>query len=255
VKKILKILPVMLITVISLFSQETDYDTALYNTEESLNIAKDTIIADTVISSIYLTADTTIPSEQNNSKQDITVQRKYNKHSPKLAATMSMIIPGAGQIYNEKYWKAPVVWAGLGISIYYIFNNDKKYNEYKNAYRDWIYTVRTYNDPTYVPDEPNTYSYLTLESLEAINLEYYLKNNSTYVTTFLYNNRASYKRDRDLSVIVTLGIYVLNIIDATVDAHLFDYDVGDNLSLRLEPKVSPVFTYNSSFGLSCKLRF
>lgn len=210
--------------------------------------ASDSFALDTTDNAVIVTSEKTIQAKDS-------LPKKEKIHSPKVATLLSTVAPGAGQIYNKKYWKAPVAWAGLGISIYYIILNNNNYIKYKHAYRDWIYTVRTFNDSTYVPPEANTHSYENLESLSAVDLNYYLNNNSDYVTSFLYNNRYNYKRYRDLSAIVTLGIYVLNIIDATVDAHLYDYDVADDLSLNIKPVVSPIYNPDPSFSLCLKLTF
>jgi hypothetical protein len=153
-------------------------------------------------------------------------------HSPRTASFYSAVLPGLGQAYNKKYWKIPIVYAGLITSAYFIAYNNKYYKDFKKAY---IY--RTDGDP-------NT-------SAEFI---YFGTNTSIYADNSLKGAMDSYRRYRDMSALILGGVYLLNIIDATVDAYLFDYDVDQNLSLNIRPAVfnSP---YSVNFGVSCTFRF
>lgn len=143
-------------------------------------------------------------------------------HSPARAARLSAILPGLGQAYNRKYWKIPLVYAALGTSGYYIHQNNKKYQEYREAY-----IARTDNDTT------------TVTKIR-------------YSTENIKQRRELYRRNLELSILITAGIYLLNIVDATVDAHLFYFDVSDNLSLKLEPEVRAFIPgrLNGGFRLS-----
>ena len=126
-------------------------------------------------------------------------------HSPKKAMILSTLIPGAGQIYNGKYWKFPIVYAGFaGLGYSFIFNNDK-YIKYKNGY------INSVLDPSMKP-KPGEYSTEELNILQE-----------------------SYRRYRDLSVIGAFVLFTFNIIDAGVDAHLINFNVDDNLSLKILP--------------------
>ena len=128
---------------------------------------------------------------------------------PKKASLYSAIIPGAGQFYTKKYWKIPIVYAGLITSIYYIQENNDTYQLYKTTYLN-----RLENDNS---DEfYGTYSNNDLKTL------------SDY-----------YRRNREISILCFFGTYLLNIIDASVSAHLFDYDVSDDLSLHIQPIYLP----------------
>jgi hypothetical protein len=154
-------------------------------------------------------------------------------HSPRTASFYSAVLPGLGQAYNKKYWKMPIVYAGLITSAYFIYYNNDYYKKFKKAY---IY--RTDGDPS-------------------TNAEFYYF--GTYTSNFpdaneLKGAMGSYRRYRDMSALILGGVYLLNIIDATVDAYLFDYDVDQNLSLNIRPAVfnSP---YSVNFGISCTLRF
>ena len=133
-------------------------------------------------------------------------QKKTEKDfSPRKASLLSAVIPGAGQIYNKKYWKVPIVFAAVGTSIYYIDYNIKEYNLYKTA-------LIARQD-----DDPNT-----------VDLKY------SGLSDDLVSRRAEYyRRMRDISFIALAATYILNILDASVDAHLKDFDVSDDLTVSL----------------------
>lgn len=151
-------------------------------------------------------------------------------HNPKKAALFSAIMPGLGQIYNKKYWKVPIVYAGFITMGYLIQRNTKEYKIWRQAYID--YDSSYYKPPVSYP-----------LSKEQVNL-----------------GKDFYKRQRELSIIATVGFYVLQIIDATVDGYLFSWSVGEDLSLKLEPSINtfPVYTNlapTNTFGLRACLSF
>jgi hypothetical protein len=136
------------------------------------------------------------------------------KHSPHRAAVMSALLPGAGQAYNKKYWKIPVIYAGFAGLAYAISFNQKEYRSYRNAYDQ-----RLDADPYTIDPYVGTYSDADLGTLKDF-----------------------YRRNRDLSIIGTGVLYLLNIIDASVDAHLYDFNVNDDLSIRLSPTLNHQMT-------------
>lgn len=141
---------------------------------------------------------------------------------PRRAALLSAVAPGAGQVYNRKYWKAPIVWAGMGASIYFIIDNQMSHR----AFRD-EYVFRLNN-----PGEVNNFERFGDDDLLVI--------------------QEQYRRWRDLSIVGAVAIYFLQIIDATVDAHLLKFDIDDDLSLH----ISPAYVYGSKTpGLGFKLNF
>ena len=147
-------------------------------------------------------------------------------HSVRKATLWSTYLPGAGQVYNRKTWKVPIIYAafvGMGYLIKFNHDNFKKF--------DNALLKRYDNDPTTVDDYADIYSEDNLRSLSEF-----------------------YRRNRDLSVIGLTLVYVLNIIDAHVDAHLFTFNVDDNLSLQVNP-VMQMGHYSSSAGLSLSLHF
>ncbi|HLG34131.1 MAG TPA: DUF5683 domain-containing protein [Bacteroidia bacterium] len=147
-------------------------------------------------------------------------------HSPSRAVLYSAILPGAGQAYNKKYWKIPIIYAGIGVLVYAIDFNQNNYSTFKDAY-----IIRTDGDSTTTDEYPR----YTDDNLK---------------TLFEY-----YRRNRDLSYILISTLYVLNILDAYVDAELFYFDVSDKLSLRTTPFMMHSLQGDKIGGLSFKLIF
>jgi hypothetical protein len=163
--------------------------------------------------------------------QDTTVVAKPVKHkfSPEtLKATMMAVsFPGLGQVYNRKFLKIPVVYAGFGALIYFAGFNGKNYNMYVKAYQDYTDNIVATN------------SYTTLPGLIDINPSDYdpVLHPATYTAykEGMLRLVDYYKRYRDLSYIGIAGWYLLSILDANVDASLFNYDVSNNLNITLVP--------------------
>jgi hypothetical protein len=151
------------------------------------------------------------------------------KHSPKKAALYSAVFPGLGQIYNKKYWKAPIVYVGLGALTYFAIDNNKNYQIYRKAYA------------AFLNNDPAGYSGVLPE-------QYQTKAN-------FKNGKDFYRRWRDITYFSLVGFYILNIIDASVDANFFYYDVSDDLSMRIEPEINPLQGSSPSFGLNCSFTF
>lgn len=155
--------------------------------------------------------------------QNITDTTTVN-HSPRKAVLMSTFVPGLGQIYNRKYWKVPIIYAGLGGSAYAFFWNKNYYDQFYTALK-----IRNDKDS------------LTQDA-------YY----NIYSDNNLLDIKNAYRSNMELSVIVFGVFYLLNIIDATVDAHLFDFKISDDLSMKWAPQLSPI---NSSAGITLQLRW
>ena len=163
---------------------------------------------------------------------DAALNYKGAVHDTRKATVLSAIFPGAGQIYNKSYWKLPIVWGGMAAFGYIIDYNNRGYQRFKNAYN-----ALTDGDPNTVDEFQGRYD-----------------------ASFLQNTRDSYRRYRDLGIIMISGFYLLNIIDAHVEAYLRRYDISDNLSMRVEPVMmdAPVTTARSGvngMGMSMKLNF
>ncbi len=148
---------------------------------------------------------------------------KINPLAPTKAAFYSTIVPGLGQAYNKKYWKIPLVYAALGTGIYFISTNNSKYLEFRNAYKR--------------------------------RLEGYTDDNLRYLDdSRLIDGQRYYQRNRDLSILITAAIYILNIVDANVDAHLMQFNVNDKLTVK--PEIYPSgFDYKQNVGLTLNYQF
>ena len=174
-----------------------------------------------LVCNVFVGKSQTVTSPDNDLKAPLILKKK---HSPHKAAMYSALVPGLGQIYNERYWKLPIIYGAAGVLIYaFDFNNDR-YNKYKNAYAD-------------------------MDAEKITSFEGYTNKD------VLLRLKDNYRRNRDLNVIVMAGIYLLNVVDATVDAHLFDYDISDDLSLNVQPDVRKNTDYNISYGLCLRVSF
>tara|TARA_B100001287_G_scaffold264619_1_gene256677 strand:- start:20022 stop:20570 length:549 start_codon:yes stop_codon:yes gene_type:complete len=146
---------------------------------------------------------------------------------PSKATFYSAVLPGLGQAYNKKYWKIPIVYGALGTGIYFYKQNNKDYNRYRNAYKR---RLAGYTDD-----------------------EFY--GNGQYPSISddgLIRAQNTLKRNKELSILVTVGLYILNIIDANVDAHLLQFNLDDNISVRPSLQ-SNELNNNTNYGLLIKL--
>lgn len=159
---------------------------------------------------------------------DTTTKKVY---SPKVAATRSAIIPGWGQVYNKKYWKVPIIYAGLGVTGYIFFDNIKTYKEYKFAY-----TARIEAQPP------------TLDSTNYNQLDEIYK---TLSPNTIRAARDEFRRYVDYSALIFILLWGLNVVDAAVDAHLKGFDVSPDLSLHVKPGYSDMARTN---GVSLVLK-
>jgi hypothetical protein len=161
------------------------------------------------------------------------------EHSPKKAAIYSAVLPGWGQAYNKKYWKIPIIYAGFGTIGYFIYWNNDNYKTYKLAYNDLT------------DGNPNEGSHLDLVP-DWIDLD----NPSDYESfrTALIKSQDYYRRNRDLLIIGMVGFYGLNIIDASVDAHLFNFDISEDLSMNWQPTMQSI-NYQTVYGFNCTFTF
>ncbi len=143
-------------------------------------------------------------------------QKEWN---PRKSWWMSAILPGLGQAHNKKYWKIPIIYTIFAASIYMIEDNNFKYKIYKDAYA----VFDTDGPPSWSPS-------ITDKQLK--------------------DRKNFYRRNRDLSIILGSVFYLMNILDASVDANLMDFDISEDLSLRIEPQIEPVkISAKNSFGL------
>ncbi len=166
--------------------------------------------------------------------KDSLVEKKknykpYDPLAPARAAFYSAVLPGLGQAYNGKYWKIPLVYAGLGIGIYFYKTNNDHYERYRTAYKRRLagYTDDEFSDS---------------------------QGNPRITDQGLIRAQKFYARNKEISLLVTAGIYALNIIDANVDAHLQQFNVNGDLSFK--PAVNfDKYTGKTGYGLSLNYNF
>ena len=149
---------------------------------------------------------------------------------------MGAVIPGYGQIYNRSYWKLPIVYGAFMGCAYAITWTNGIYSDYKTAYRD----ILTDSNKGVVSEDDPTKSYIAILP-EGYTLS--RVGGTSGWTNTLKNRQNTYRRYRDLSIVATVLVYALSLIDAYVDAQLFDYDISDDLSLQCDP-----MHYNDPFG-------
>ncbi|MFN8210194.1 MAG: DUF5683 domain-containing protein [Bacteroidales bacterium] len=175
-------------------------------------------------------------------------KRKIIILSPLKATMLAAAFPGAGQIYTRKYWKVPIVYGGFGGLGYAVSYNTKWYKTYTKAYQD--FTDKVLETDSYV-------SLIRGVSREVydpmLNSSSFNDNTSSYVQDQLLNQVDYFRRYRDLSLIGLGAWYLITILDANVDASLFNYDVGENLNLSVAPFQFPLYNY-SAFGVSVSMK-
>ena len=166
------------------------------------------------------------------------------KPDTKRALWLAIVLPGAGQIYNRKYWKLPIIYGGFVGCAYAMSWNNQMYHDYSQAYMDIM------------DDDPNTQSYNQFLHLGA---KIDASNTERYKEIFR-KRKDRYRRWRDMAMFVCIGVYALSVIDAYVDASLSEFDISDDLTMRVEPTVissqrerNPFRT--SALGLQCSLNF
>lgn len=198
-----------------------------------------------------LPADSVLAIGQSADKPSAKrLKRDWSTWRPdtKRAMWLALVLPGAGQVYNRKYWKLPIIYGGIAGCIYAMTWNNQMYKDYSQAYLDIM------------DDDPNTQSYNNFLHLGT-------KIDETNIARYqeIFRKRKNrYRRWRDLSVFATIAVYALSVIDAYVDASLSEFDISEDLSLRVAPVVmgnggamtvqrGPLGQH--SVGLGCALRF
>ncbi len=190
---------------------------------------------DTIATSVVITDS--VPAKK---KRDWNTWRP----NPKRAMWLAIVLPGAGQIYNRKYWKLPIFYGGFVGCLYALSWNGQMYHDYSQAYVDLM------------DNDPNTQSYNDFLHLgTTIN-----ESNKAHYQEIFRKRKDRYRKWRDLSVFALIGVYALSVIDAYVDASLSEFDISDDLSLRVAPTIindqssrNPV--KSSAIGVGCSLSF
>lgn len=169
---------------------------------------------------MFLAATCSMAQEAPKKEEKVSVADPRAKK-----AALYGLIPSGGQVYNKSYWKVPIVYAGFGVLTYSLIFYNREYNAVRQAY------IQKINGQT-------------VTDAEFANVPEFM----------LYNIRESYRKSRDLSAIGIVGWYAFSILDATVEAHLKEFDVGENLSLRFKPDYQ-MNAFGTSMGLKIQARF
>ncbi|MEX1188478.1 MAG: DUF5683 domain-containing protein [Bacteroidia bacterium] len=167
------------------------------------------------------------PIEKKVMDKDSSSIAKVSEHSPKRAALYSAMLPGLGQVYNKKYWKVPIIAVGAGALVYSFNFNQNNFSRFK------LELIKRQQNLGNLDPDLDRYTDANLNELQDF-----------------------YRRNRDLSIVGMALLYALNIIDATVDAHLFDFNVSDDLSLKIRPSaVYTAFSPIPAAGIGLNFRF
>ena len=178
---------------------------------------------------------------------------------PNKAVVYAAIFPGLGQIYNKKYWKLPLVYGSAIGCIYAITWNGAQYSGYRDAYSDFRYMVNHQEGTISGGFDPNRNSwedYIFIIGKSSVNLDEWTSTERSNFSNVLKSRRDRFRRFRDLSYIVSVGFYAIWIVDAYVDAQLFNFDISEDLSMNFQPVIfERNMTHRNTIGLSCSFNF
>lgn len=172
-------------------------------------------------------------------KRELKRSVEFGTHSPHKATIYAMVCPGLGQIYNKQYWKLPILYGGIGLAIYGVTWNNKAYIKYRDAYYDLSNYIDSLSvDPSYPYPEDPAWEKIKIRGTDWQTLFEQRPSSMTRYQSIMYNKRRSFKRNRDLCYLALAGVYVLNILDACVFAHFYEFSINEDLTLKWQPNVS-----------------
>lgn len=205
-------------------------------------IAQDKVLVDNSSDTIMISSDSTATFSATLVKTELpkTLEKPKFNPNPQRAMWLSALCPGAGQIYNHRYWKLPIVIGAFVGLTYGTSWNNRMLKDYSKAYRD------------ITDNDPNTRSYMDFypPTVKESDLD------KTWLTNTLRNRKDYYRRYRDICIIGIAAVYLLNVIDAYVDASMMHFDVSDDLSMDLKPAViDNSISRLPSVGLGCAFSF
>ena len=234
-------------------AQDTLVVTTPSGSDKKEKIRNDSFLADTLVvtkaSRTKKRQETTIVDISNDTMGEPVKMKPLRKGDPMKATMMSAVFPGGGQIYNRKYWKLPIVYAGFGALIYSFSSNSNFYQMYYKGYMDFTDDIReTDSYLEFVPGDPTVYDPVYPGANPA---------STVLVKERMIRLMDYHKRYRDLSIILTGVWYLAQILDANVDASLMEYDVSDNLDLTFYPSVikTPGGPSGPGFNLALRMTF
>ena len=229
---------------VALDSLNAQTESALQRVSAADSIAlADSIAAENKKRLLEMTSSTTpqvspTPTDSING----ALNKKVFIPNPTKATWLALVIPGGGQIYNRKYWKLPIIYGGFAGCAYALTWNNKMYKDYMQAYKDaalgnWeANSIHDLLPPGYLDRTPKT-----------------------QITETLRKRKDTYRRYRELSIFAFIGVYLISVIDAYVDAELSNFDITPDLSMRVEPAVInsqySIGSSNKSVGVQCSFRF
>ncbi len=209
---------------------------------DSLMTEADSIAAENRRKLMEMTTPPTIKEPTTASADSISKAIDPNRWvpNPTKATWLALVIPGGGQIYNRKYWKLPIFYGGFAGCAYALTWNNKMYKDYSSAYKDAV-------------NENWTSTSIT----DLLPPGYIDRVSKTQLTETLRKRKDTYRRYRDMSVFAFIGVYLLSVVDAYVDAELSNFDISPDLSMRVEPAIIDHRTGGSSrsVGVQCSFRF
>lgn len=204
----------------------------------------DTIVSSTPVDTARLRQLSDSLLAQPIAKAQQQVQKAFVP-KPTKALWLSLVLPGAGQIYNRKYWKLPIIYGGFLGCAYALTWNQMMYRDYSQAYLDIM------------DDDPNTKSYLDM-----LSPRYDITGREDQFKKIFKRKKDFYRRYRDLSAFCFIGVYLLSVVDAYVDAQLSEFDISPDLSMKVEPAVigtpklmGGTTSGRAAYGVGCSLRF
>ncbi len=236
---------------IALFAMAIGHGAAQENHTEQPNdsVIENTLHSDSLLfinqySSLTLSPDSSRAALKRESLNEGMPIIEPFKPNPTKSTWLAVVFPGGGQIYNRKYWKLPIVYGGF-IGCLYAYNwNSQMYSDYRQAYLDIM------------DNNPNSDSYK-----DFFRPGYDFEANKEYITEVFKKRKDRYRRWRDLSIFAFIGVYVLSVIDAYVDAQLANFDISENINLTIQPEVmntcvSGINNVNKgTYGLNCNITF
>ena len=192
------------------------------------------------------TISATVPLKKRAGKSALRRQQRQDRLAtftpdPGKATWSGIVFPGGGQIYNHKYWKLPIVYGGFLGCAYALNWNGQMYSDYSQAYLDIM------------DDDPGTASYE-----DFLPPRYNVEANKDYLKRVFKNRKDNYRRQRDLSVFCFIGVYLISVVDAYVDAELSNFDITDDLSVQVRPTTINNQQHtlrNQAYGLQCSFSF
>ena len=216
----------------------------LHRIKSNIGIDKqDSLIADSLAlinEDNYKKLEAPVDTAKFASKNDsiVTPPKEIFVPNSTRSVWLATIFPGAGQIYNRKYWKLPIIYGGFVGCAYALNWNNKMYKDYSQGYLDIMD-----NDPT-------TNSYL-----DFLPAGYDISGQEDRFKKLFKSKKDFYRRNRDLSIFCFIGVYLISIIDAYVDAELSNFDISKDLGFRIEPAVINDRRLGNSLGLQCSIKF